>query len=295
LWTPSPASAPSTSGSIAPAGSSSANDPHQAAAQSEADRIITTFQAPPGAVVVNQRPTPVPSGLGGPPERPAAATVATTVAWYSTTQTPAEVLAWVQDHRPTGSAPAGSGSGSSGPSFVSFSYPTPQSSLIVTPATGADGRTVIRLDATVIWTPSRNPSTKLADNAPSVTVVTVNTLNPHNALPANETAPLTATAPLVVHQVVDLLNALQPQIPTSQNCAMDDGTLVKITLPGLATVSANASGCGEVKVTPSSGPAQTYAGGPDLITKVYALFGITWSRTGVLPQGIERTGASGLQ
>lgn len=216
--------------------------------------------------------------------------MATAVAWYTTSQTPDEVLAWVQAHRPTGSSPSGSGSGSVGPSFVTFAYPTPNSSLIVTPASGPAGRTVIRLDASVIWTPSRNADTRLGYTASSVTVVTVNSLNPHNALPARE------TAPLVVHQVVDLLNALQPQIPASRNCAMDDGTRVRITLPGLATVTANPGGCGEVTVAPANGAAvQTYAGGPDLVTRVYALFGVTWSRTGDLPPGTERTGASGLQ
>lgn len=59
---------------------------------------------------------------------------------------------------------------------------------------------------------------------------------------------------------------------------MDDGTRVRITLPGLATVLADPGGCDGVTVTPHTGSAQHYAGGNELITEVYALFGVTWSR-----------------
>jgi hypothetical protein len=286
-------SAPSAAGSAVAAGSSSANDPHDAAAQREADRILTTFQPPPGAAKAAHQPDPVPSGLQGPPIQSGAQTQAVSVAWYSTSQTPDQVLEWVQAHRPTGSSASGGGSGSTGPSFLTFSYATLDSSLIVTPQSGSDGRTIIRLDASVVWAPSRASGSKLGYGAPSVSVVTTNTLNPHNTLPATETRTVTATAPLVVHQIVDLLNALQPQIPGTRHCAMDDGTRVRITLPGLATVSADPGGCDDVTITPRGGTPQYYSGGTTLVTKVYSLFGITWSRTGGLPQGIERTEASG--
>ena len=288
-------SAPSTAGSAVAAGSSSANDPHEAAAQREADRILTTFQPPPGAAKAAHRPDPVPSGLQGPPVQSGAQTQAVSVAWYSTSQTPDQVLAWVQAHRPTGSTASGGGSGSTGPSFLTFAYGTSDSSLIVTPQSGSDGRTVIRLDASVVWTPSRAAGSKLGYDAPSVSVVTTDTLNPHSALPATETRTVTATAPLIVHQVVDLLNALQPQIPGTRHCAMDDGTRVLITLPGVAAVSADPGGCDDVTITPQAGAPQSYSGGSALVTKVYALFGIIWSRTGDLPPGTERTGASGTR
>ena len=294
--TSSSASAPAAAGSAIAAGSSSANDPHGTAAQREADRILTTFQPPPGAIKSAHQPDPVPSGLQGPPLRSAAQTQAVAVAWYSTSQTPDQVLEWVQAHRPTGSSASGGGSGSSSaPNFLTFSFATLDSQLIVTPESGSDGRTVIRLDASVIWTPSRAAGSRLGYDAPSVSVVTTNTLNPQFSLPATETRTVTATAPLVVHQVVDLLNALQPPIPGTRHCADDDGTRVLITLPGLATVSANPGGCGDVKVTPQGGAPQYYAGGSALITKVYALFGIIWSRTNDLPPGTERTAASGTR
>jgi hypothetical protein len=124
-------------------------------------------------------------------------------------------------------------------------------------------------------------------------VVTTDTMNPQTPLSAAETRTVTATDPLIVHQVVDLLNALQPRIPGTRHCAMDDGTRVRITLPGVAAVSAAPGGCGDVTITPQGGSPQDYSGGSELITKVYALFGIIWSRTGDLPPGTERTGASG--
>lgn len=276
----------------APAALSSASDPHEAAARREVARILTTFQPPPGAAKASTRPNPVPSGLQGPPLRTAAATQATAVAWYYSSEPPDRVLAWVQTHPPTGSSWSGSGSGSVVPNFVTFSYPTPQSSLIVTPQSGPDGRTIIRLDASVVWNPLRDQTTLLGYGATSVSVITTNKLNPQQRLPAAEAVLKTSTDPAVIRQVVDLINALRPPIPGTRDCAMDDGTRVLITLPGVATVNADPVGCGEVTVTPRNGAPETFDGG-DLVPRVYALFGVTWSRSSDLPPRVERTEASG--
>jgi hypothetical protein len=287
-------STPSTTGSIVPAGSSSANDPHEAAAQREVTQMLAAFQPPPGASRAARQPDPLPSGLHKPPMKSAAESQLAAVGWYQTSESPDQVLAWVKAHPPTGSSVSGWSDGTStAPSFVSFSFAGPVSSLIVTPESGASGHTVIRLDASVVWTPSRPAGSTLGYDAPSVSVVTVNGMNPQFAPPADEARTLTATDPVIVHKVVDLLNALQPPIPGVRSCPMDDGTHVQITLPGLATVNADAGGCGGVTLTPQGGAPQVYSGASDLITKVYALFGITWSRTGALPPGIERTGAAG--
>lgn len=258
--------------------------------------MLAAFQPPPGAAKAGSRPDPLPSALAAPPMRSGAQTQVDAVGWYQSPESPDQVLAAVRAHPPTGSSlSAWSGGGSSAPAFVSFAFPGADGSLIVTPATGADGRTVIRLDADVDWTPSRPAGSALGYGAPSVSVVTIAGLNPQFALPPAQTRVATATAPLIVHQVVDLLNALQPPVPGARSCPMDDGTRVRITLPGLATVDAEAGGCGGVTLTPQGGAPQHYAGAGDLITKVYALFGITWSRTGGLPPSIERTEASGTR
>lgn len=291
----SSSSKPSGSGSAAPARSSSANDPHEAVAQREADRIITTFQPPPGATESAHQPDPLPPSLRRPAMRSAAQTQATATAWYLTSESPELVLAWLQSHPPTGASSEGSGSGSAGPSFVSYQYPTPHSSLVVAPETGSDGRTVIRLDASVVWAPSRDPDTLLSYSAPAVTVVTISRMSSQFPVPPNEATPVTSTDPAVVHKVVDLLNALQPPIPGTRDCPAELGVRVQITLPGLAVVNAEAGGCGSVEITPQGGSAQYYDGAGDLIPKVYALFGITWSRSTGLPPGIERTGASGTR
>ncbi|MEY9857696.1 hypothetical protein ABH935_003304 [Catenulispora sp. GAS73] len=288
--------ASSASGSIVPAGSSTANDPHEAAAQREAVRMLAAFQAPPGATLAANQPDPLPSGLDRPPMKSAAESQVASVGWYETSQSPDDVLAWVKAHPPTGSALSGGGSGS-GPGFVTFSFPGPGRAnwLIVTPQSAADGRTIIRLDASAVWTPSRPSGSTLGYTATSVSVVTVNPMNPQFALPADETATHTSTDPAVVHQVVDLLNALQPPVPGTKNCAADMGITVRITLPGLATAAAQAGGCGEVVITPQGGAPEYYDGAADLIPKVYTLFGVTWSRSTGLPPGIARTGAAGTR
>jgi hypothetical protein len=253
------------------------SDSQATAAQREADRILTTFVPPPGSTKATSRPDPVPPDLLGPPIVSGAKTQATSVAWYYASVTPGQVLSWVSAHTPTGSQPEGSGSGSTGPDFLSFQYPTPDSSLIVTPGTGTDGRTVIRLDASVIWTPSRSSDSLISGGAKSVSVVTTNHLNPQAPVPA--AAPLTSTDPQVIDRITALVNALKLPIPGTRRCPNDDGTRVQITLPGVADVTANPMGCGEVVITPAgSGTSHTMAGGSDLVSEVYALFGVTWSR-----------------
>lgn len=285
---------PSPAGSTVPAGSSSANDPHQAEAARQVVQMLAAFQPPPGAKAV-QQPDPLPSSLAKPPMWSSAATQEAAVRWYETSESPGRVLAWVQAHPPTGSEPAVSASESAGPSLLSFAFPGPQSWLIVTPENASDGRTIIRLDASAVWIPSRPAGSQLGYGSTSVSVVTTNRLNPQFPVPADESTPHTSTDPAVVHQAVDLLNALQPPIPGTKHCADDLGITVQITLPDLATVKADAGGCGAVAITPQGGSPQYYSGASDLIPKVYALFGVTWSRTTGLPPGTGRTGASGTR
>jgi hypothetical protein len=272
--------------------SSPGNDPHKTTAQTEADGLLTTFQPPPGTSKAAGRPDPLPADLQGPPISSGAQTQQNSTAWYYTSESPGQVLAWVRAHPPQGSSLATSGSGSFGPGFAGFQYSTPDDSLIVTPERGQDGRTIIRLDAVVVWTPSRNPGSRLGDGATSVSVVATNRLNPQNPLPGTDSGAHTSSDPAVVHRIVDAINALQPPVPGKRFCAMDDGTRVRITLPGVATVVANPGGCFDVVVTPAGAAPQTYTGGPELRTKVYAALGLTWSRTADLPPGTERTGAS---
>ncbi|MEZ0106241.1 hypothetical protein ABH920_000222 [Catenulispora sp. EB89] len=280
--------------SIVPAGSSSANDPHEAAAQREVVQMLAAFQPPPGAARVANQPDPLPSGLDRPPTKSDALTQVASVGWYETSQSPDEVLAWVKAHPPTGSALSGSVSGS-GPGFLIFAFPGGTNWLIVTPQSASDGRTIIRLDASDVWTPSRPAGSTLGYTAPSVSVVTVNATDPQFTLSADETATRVSTDPAVVHKVVDLLNALQPPVPGTKNCPADVGVTVQITLPGLAAVAAQASGCGEVVIAPQGGIRQYYDGAADLIPRIYSLFGVTWSRSTSLPPGIERPGAFGTR
>ncbi|GAA1958589.1 hypothetical protein GCM10009838_13400 [Catenulispora subtropica] len=240
-------------------------DPQGTAAQDEADRILTTFVPPPGSTKAASRPDPLPPDLNGPPERTAASTRATSTAWYSTSATPAEVLSWLDTHPPTGSTPAGSGAASTGPAFEIFQYSTPHSSLIVTPETGAHGRTVIRLDAEVIWTPSRNPDSFVPGGAASVTVST-----------GSRSA--TSTDPAKVQRVTQLLNALTPPIGGFHSCPMDDGTHVLITLPGHAQADVRATGCGTVVLTVPGSPPRLFDGGRELLAEVDPLVGLTGQR-----------------
>lgn len=263
------------------------------AAEHQVAQMLAAFQPPPGATATGQ-PDPLPSGLQDPPFRTGAETQVTAVAWYSSSQTPDQVLAWLQARPPTGSSPSGSGRGGEGPSFLTFAFSTPLNELTVSPESVSGGRTVIRLDASATWTPSRPASSMLGYGATSVSVVTTNPMNPQMPVPADETIQHTSTDPTVIHKVIDLVNGLQPEIPGARNCAMDLGERVVITLPGVATVKADAGGCGEATVTAQDGAKHTYAGG-DLIRNVYALFGITWSQTTDLRPDTERTAASGTR
>lgn len=254
--------------------------------------MLAAFQAPPGAARKTRQPDPLPAGLTRPPMKSAAVSQVAAVGWYETSQSPQEVLAWVKAHPPTGSSLTGWSGGPGGFSTETFAFPGRLNWLIVTPQSAADGRTIIRLDASDVWTPSRPPNTMLGYTATSVSVVTTSRANPQFPLPPDETATHTSTDPAVVHKVVDLLNALQPPVPGVKHCTADLGITVRITLPGEATVAAEGSGCGEVLITPQGGSPQYYDGAADLIPKVYTLFGVTWNRSADLRPGIERTGAA---
>lgn len=216
----------------------------------------------------------------GPPEQERTATQARAIGWYFTKASPAQVLSWVEAHPPTGSQLEGSGSGTSGPSFLSFQYPTPHSThstLYVTPETGADGRTVIRLDAMVDWVPSRSPDSLVQSGAGSVSVVTVTHSVPPRPLPAAETTPLRSTDPQVIGRIVDLLNALTPPLGGMHSCPISAGTSVTIELDGRGRAEADPQGCGYVILTLPGRQPQILSGGPDLVSRVYALFGVAWN------------------
>ena len=257
------------------------SDPHETAAQSEADHMIASFVAPPGSVRAKSRPNPVPPDLKGPPVHEMISTQTKAIGWYYTPMPPGQVLSWLSTHPPVGARLGGWGSGSSGPAFTAFEFPTPHSTLYVTPEAGSDGRTVIRLDATVDWVPSRTPDSLVRSGAKSVAVLTVSRSVPPQRLPTAETTVLQSTDPHLVGRVVDLLNALPPPPGGRQKCPMDEGISVAVTLDGYGEAEADPEGCGRVVLTLAGRQQQILSGGPELIRQVYALFGVTWQ--GPLP------------
>ncbi|MFD0639327.1 hypothetical protein ACFQ9X_54845 [Catenulispora yoronensis] len=98
-----------------PGADGSTSSSNQAAAQAAADRILTTFQAPPGSRRTAERPDPVPADLAGPPVQEMDGTQARAVGWYSAATTPAEALSWVAAHPPSGAELTGRGARRSGP------------------------------------------------------------------------------------------------------------------------------------------------------------------------------------
>lgn len=265
-------------------------DPDLVAAQQETRRILTAFLPPPGSVPSAAQPEAVPGGLlDHAPQRMQGPENVAATTWYVSSMSPQDVLDWLTRHPPTGSGPAGGGTGDGvSPAFASFPIQQPwipptvlaDRSLVASPAKGADGRTVIRLDAEVTYFPARSAAEHIPASAKSVTVTATNTLNPiRTTLPQ----PVTASDPGVVSQIIAAVDTLPVMLPGMSHCAADMGTRVTLTFrsapggPVVAELVATSGGCGDVTVSIGGAKLPTLWGAQTgFIEQVYQALGVSW-------------------
>lgn len=144
-------------GLVGASGATDANA-NRAAAQSEATRLLSLVQLPPGATRSSTEP---PGDHGGLAQSGYAAVTPNLVdasAWWISDSSPAAVLAYLRTHRPHGASPWSStgDSGPNGAQVETFTLPAvsgvlSQRVIAVTATRLANGLTGIRVDGAAVW------------------------------------------------------------------------------------------------------------------------------------------------
>ena len=238
------------------------------AAQRDVRRRLSKVPLPGGATPTQGNPASSAQSLKGPAfVTLSSASVGTHKFWRVAGEQPAAVLSWFKKHVPAGAGIYGSGT-DSGPGFkqsdLGLSYraiadvlPNRELSISVTAARG--GGAAVRIDADdVYWIP--RPKWERIPAGVQTAEVTVQRTDP------SSTSQLTVTKRATIKKLVSLVND-QPQTqPYVISCPVLTGPEVTVKFFGasgaapVATVVANASGCGGALVTLHGKPA------PDLST-----------------------------
>lgn len=139
------------------------------AALGEARRMVREFAPPAGA-----RATREPRGYGGVLRRYGPAPLGEIVdvhRFWSVRKPLAAVAAFVRTHRPRGLQRSSATYGSNAPHYLTWSFSSPSRYLDLT-AVALPGRTVLRVDALVLWLYPRSPSERVPSGTREVVVYT---------------------------------------------------------------------------------------------------------------------------
>ena len=191
--------------------------------------------------------------------------------WWTTRGPWPSVLAFISAHPPPGSSESATGTSTAGTvvlSSVTDGLPTTGSrfntrQVLLEVAPLAGGAVGIRVDAQVIWYPTRPVAERIPAGATKVTaqVFRQTTLTSPVVL-----ASATFTSPSVVARLARKVDSLPLALPGTRHCPDDSGTEPQLTLtfsgpPGVPVVIVHddPNGCGSVSFTrgTSSEPALT--------------------------------------
>lgn len=287
-----PGSAQGPASSSAAAG---AADHAQTAAQ-DAASLFAAFPAPPGATRLTAAPAAVPQLAGvAPAEHPADPNLVQHTEWWTTSQAPAALLAWIKAHPPTGTTADGSStSTSSGTAdlwvqdFAAPAQPGVISQRLLEAAVTAapGGGSALRVDAIVTYLPTKSAAETIA--VPVMLEVTPDYPGQGQgqqqgaANPA--VAPVKVTDPLKIAEITSLVNGL-PAAPTGgMNCPMDNGSGLKVSFQSAsgapwAQADINASGCRTVTITVNGKAQPALSGGDQLTDQIISILGTHWQLT----------------
>jgi hypothetical protein len=258
-------------------------------ATADADAIFASFAVPPGARELASAPD-----LGGASgrmlaqARPSQTDVVYTGGWWEAPGRPRAVLTWEQAHVSTGLSQADglreTARGMPVISYDLFSLPSVQGLLddrsLLVQAVAAGDQTLIRVDAQVMWNPSRPAGEVVPSAARVVTLSRVLTVG-------RPPGPVTISDPGTVRQITALTNglALFPGDPVVPTCLEDQDGQVVLTFratpdgPALAVATLQALGCRTVYFS-VAGKLLPVLGGP-IATPVFGaelmhIAGLDW-------------------
>jgi hypothetical protein len=239
---------------------------------------------PAGWTPASKPPT---KALDAPGAVPATPNLVDLYQWWTARGSWSSVLAFIVAHPPTGSTENASGTATSGTivsSSVTDGLPTAGSrfntrQVLLEVAPRAGGTVGIRVDAQVIWYPTR----PVAERVPAGATRVRATVFRQTSLTATSTVVLataTFTSPSVVARLARKVDSLPLALPGTRSCPEDSGTDPQLALtfsgpPGVPVVVVHddPDGCGSVSFTRGkrSEPALTDDG---LLPEVESLLGL---------------------
>jgi hypothetical protein len=239
----------------------SSSDPNQEAALTEARRLVDFVEPAPAWTAVSSPPTP---SLAAPMSIPAGPDVVDLTQLWTSQETLAEVQTWVTQHPAVGSVPAGSGSSYQHGVLLATStvtgYPAvpdrfESRQVLVALAPLAGGGVGIRVDAQVIWYPSRPPLEAIPAGVTAVeATVFTSTASPDSS--EDVLAAKTFTDPRVAGLLARVVDSLPVAVPAPRSCPADLGTAPHLLLDfsggaGVAPVRVrvDTNGCPSVSFT----------------------------------------------
>jgi hypothetical protein len=263
-----------------------AQTPNQRAV-ADADAILASFAAPPGARRLSAAPTVEDGVLESPAQTPGTSYLVDKAEWLIAPGAPQSVLAWESGHLPNRFSKPGTGAGS-GPGFRTWSLIASLADIpgvldsreLVVTAVQAGGKTALRVEAEVTWQPARPASEKVPAAAKAVTVSMSPGLSQGGKKPPQ---PVTITEQATVRKLTALINGLALFPPGRFNCPADFGGSLVLTFragpgaPALAVATADLSGCDGVGFT-IGGKSQPELAGPgtDSGAAILKTAGLSW-------------------
>jgi hypothetical protein len=228
------------------AGGSTENN--KAAASAEADALLAAAALPDGVTALTAEPDGDSGLLAGPPTIGSNPNTALRTAFFRTSLSPADVLAFTDAHAPAGASTRISGGGDgrtgNGVEFRGYMRPRLRSVLgnrwlLVSATTLDDGATGIRVDAQVVWLDARPANQVIPARARHLTIT------------ARGRRTLRIADPERVQRIAQMLNGLDVYQPDLFSCerAYPGAAQPRLTFrarPGarpLAVVHIHPSGC----------------------------------------------------
>ncbi len=258
---------------------------NEATARSDAGSLLMATPLPAGATQSSAEPSEAGSRLAGPGLAPATPNLVNDHDWWTVPGPRADVLGYVEAHRPAGTSESLCGPSTTNGVIESecayFAWPQVPGTLtmrwlVVEVVQLPDGATGLRADAEVVWVTPR-PASETVPAGARLLHISVS-----SSIRANQPRqrPLTVTSATKIAKVTALINALPAGQPGSFACPVNFGVNVRLAFyrrrggPPLAVANDDPGGCGDVRLTIDGSGQPPLGGGTKLLEGVDHVLGV---------------------